>query len=390
MPLSEHRKKWEREYRQKNRAKIIEKDRRYKRKNKDRINEKRREKYDRKATNWAIIMDFVREELADFTANGIKPTLRAMHYRLYSKHGNEEKIYARYGNTEKYYWGLSNATTIAREGTHRKNFYGELPIDCFADNTREAIYPKNTEVDYEQPEEHAEKLIEQLKKLPDTFEKSLIPRWLNQPHYVEVWTEKKTMIPTLQSIIGDRDVAIVPLGGHPSVTFLWENATILGQFKSMEYEYIDDNGNTNKAYKKIHVIYLGDLDPSGENIEEVCKRKLRLYGIDNVDFQRLGVTKKQVDDLGLPEDPDPETMDKLERDNNRDNFRFKYGKLMQIEIDALVAYDPEGLKNMVQQAIDEKFDEEIHKKALERYSPEEIREMINKSVKYGFNLRSWW
>lgn len=379
-----------REYRQKNRAKFIEKDRRYKQKNKERINQNRREKYGRKATNWAIIMDFVREELADFEAQGIKPTLRAMHYRLYSKHGNEEKIYARYGNTEKYYWGLSNATTEAREGTNKNNFYGEIPIDCFADNTREAIYPKNTELDYEQPEEHVEKMIDELKKLPETFEKSLLPRWLNQPNYVEVWAEKKTMIPTLENIIGDREVAIVPLGGHPSVTFLWENASVLQQFKDLQYEYDDENGNTVKAFKKIHVIYLGDLDPSGENIEEVCKRKLRLYGINNVDFQRLGVTKKQVDDLGLPEDPDPETMDKLERDNNSENFRLKYGKLMQIEIDALVAYDPEGLRNLIQKAIDEKFDKEIHQKVLKRYSSKEISKLINNSVRHEFNLRKWY
>jgi hypothetical protein len=199
------------------------------------------------------------------------------------------------------------------------------------------------------------------------------------------------MVSTLQSIIGDdRQVAIVPLSGQPSVSYLYERSSILEEFQELTYEYEDENGNTQDGVKTIHVFYLGDLDPSGEAIQETVMDKLDLYGVSDVDFQKLGVTKQQAEDLKLPEDPSRETLAKLKRDPNGPKFIAKYGKLFQIEVDALMAYDAEGFTRMIQKAIDDLFNEDIYQKALKEYSSENIKEEVEKSIRHEFNLRGWW
>ena len=106
-----------------------------------------------------------------------------------------------------------------------------------------------------------------------------IPRWYGQPHYVEVWVEKDAMAGTLDSIIniaGKRQVRIVPTRGQESVTFAWENAQRLKEKQ--------------EEGKQIHIRYFGDLDPSGEAIEEATKNKLMLepYNLKDIDFKKVG------------------------------------------------------------------------------------------------------
>jgi hypothetical protein len=374
-------------------AKAREYDRQYKKDHKEEIAAKRRAKAldNRKHADWKVIMDYVRAELKDFEALGIKPTLRAMHYRLYSKYSNVQGLSKQYHNTYKYYHHLSHYTTIAREGNHVEDYYGELDIDCFADDSRSAIYPSKTELNYEGPDEHIEKLIDKLKKLPETYAKDSTPRWINQPHYVEVWTEKKAMVATIQNIIGDREVAIVPLSGQPSVSFLWECCNGLRDYEELPYEYEDENGNTKTGVKTLHIIYLGDLDPSGEAIQDTVQEKIEQYGVPDVDWQLLGVTEQQMNDLKLPSHPSGETLAKLNRDRTRHRFKARHGgKLFQVEVDALMAYDAPGFRTMLQKAIDDKFNNDIYQKALVEYSSESIKENVNKSIRYEFNLRGWW
>ena len=58
-----------------------------------------------------------------------------------------------------------------------------------------------------------------------------VSRWRNQPHHVEVWTEKKAMIRTFESILGYRQVLIVPFGGYTSITYHNDNCYRLKEFQ---------------------------------------------------------------------------------------------------------------------------------------------------------------
>lgn len=44
--------------------------------------------------------------------------------------------------------------------------------------------------------------------------RSCIPRWHNQPHYVEAWIEKDTVVGTFKSILKGRQVRIVPVNQY--------------------------------------------------------------------------------------------------------------------------------------------------------------------------------
>ena len=83
--------------------------------------------------------------------------------------------------------------------------------------------------------------------------------------------------------------------------------------------------------KKIHILYFGDEDPSGEMMDDVYKRKFMEYGLYNVDFRRLGVTKDQKERWELQTDPDPETLLKIQNDPNRFKFMVRYGLLKYSE-----------------------------------------------------------
>lgn len=275
------------------------------------------------------------------------------------------------------YQNLSHATARAREAGIKgiKCFYGHLRIDCFADNSRRSTRYQS-ELNTWEPEENISIHIEDLKRLPSIYHKEILPRWVEQPNYVEVWTEKAAMVGTFAQLLSGRQIAIVPFGGFHSVTYLWESARILRRFQQQG--------------KKIHILYFGDFDPTGMVIEKTMKNKLSYYGLQGFDWKRIGVTYEQMIDFKLPQRLDPKTYKKLEDHHGVDEFRKKYKGLYQIEIDALPALRPEKFRNMVIDSVDQLFDEEIYQQILKRYSSEQIREQIAKSVKYEFNLRSWW
>ena len=79
---------------------------------------------------------------------------------------------------------------------------GQLPIDCFEDNSRRIL--KNFDEYYTLDEyigkrgcsytQHSIKLCK------------LIPKWHGQPNYVEVWVEKDSMGKSISSYFGRFDI----------------------------------------------------------------------------------------------------------------------------------------------------------------------------------------
>ena len=127
---------------------------------------------------------------------------------------------------------------------------------------------------------------------------------------MEIWLEKDAAVETFRSIVKDSHVRVVPNRGHSSVAFFDRN---VDRLKEKQAE-----GNM------IHILYFGDLDPSGEAMDKVYKRKFTEYGLSNVGFQRLAVTKEQMERFESLSNPDPATLSKLKRDSNRHAFRLKY------------------------------------------------------------------
>jgi hypothetical protein len=302
----------------------------------------------RSKINWKKeVMPIIKERLYFFNQQGIVPTLRTMFYALVSL--------LIIPNTQSKYQYLSKITSEAR-------MKGELPIDCFADQSRSIIEDFNDE--YIDPNKYIERKLAYIENFPKIY-RNLIPKWHNQPHYLEIWIEKDALSSTFQSILKDSQVRIVPNRGFSSLTFIHDNIQRLKSYA--------------KDGKEIHIRYFGDLDPSGENIEEVIQKKINAFKI-NVDFQRVAITEEQMKKFDLPENPDPETISKLHQDPRKDAFIRKHGRLFQIELDALQAYAPKEFKQLILGCVHEFFNQQIYDDILNRYSPADLKKLLKESI----------
>lgn len=305
---------------------------------------------DRKRLNWKIdVLPAIDQRLQAFRSQGIVPTLRAMFYALVSL----EVI----PNSQSYYKTLSEFTARARRG-------GILPIDCFADNSRGII--QDFDDRYQTLDQYISRGINHLRNAQSYYFET-IPRWTNQPHYVEIWTEKDAMVATLRSILMGKQIRIAPIKGYDSVS--------------------NENKNINRLRtkiqqgKEIHIRYFGDLDPTGEHIEEIVNTRFTEYGIaEYVDFKRVAIADEHIDEFNLPRNPDPEVLKKLQRDPRAKSFIAKHGELFQVEVDALQAYAPQQFRTMVLESISPFYHQNIYDKLLAEHSTEEINRLVQKRI----------
>jgi hypothetical protein len=278
------------------------------------------------------VLSKIREQLDDFNSQGIVPTLRGMFYTLI-----ELRVIRK---DQRIYKALSNHTARWREN-------GTLRIDCFADHSRDVV--KDFHDNYVSIEDYIGFGITHLENAHHGYS---IPRWHKQPNHVEVWLEKDAPVASIVSIVKGRDVLVVPNRGHSSVAFLNNN---IHRLKRRQREG-----------KLIIILYLGDADPSGEVMDEVYKRKLEEYGIFEVTFIRLAVTKEQIERYNLLHDPDPETLRKLKADPNKEAFKKRYGlksddELFAVQLEAMFTPSVRThMKNLLINIIDRLFDNRIY------------------------------
>lgn len=318
------------------------------------------------------IVENVRSSLKDFfKPRGIKPTLRTMFYRLYSL--------GIIPNTKYSYHRLGKFLVDARKD-------GIIPWDAFSDGAKREVVGGIKRWDsindyqyvYRQPHintvpdpiQEAEDMLEYIEKL--TKEPSYyLGRWYNQPEYVEVWIEKDAMSSTILSFLKDMDVYIAVNKGYSSWTFLHDNAMRL-----LEQQ---------EAGKQVHVLYCGDFDPSGLDMEEGhLAEGMQFFGLD-IDFHRISVNLEQIKQYNLPEMPnEKETVEKAMRDPRLKKFVAEYGRLLLVEVDAMLAIVPDEFKNIIRNSVDEYFDEEIYEetKKLQAEKAEKKRRYLEEHLEF--------
>jgi hypothetical protein len=150
--------------------------------------------------------------------------------------------------------------------------------------------------------------------------------WNQQPVRVEVWSEKGTVRGVLRPVLDQYAVAFRVMHGFGSATSVNDAAK-------------DKDGRV------LHVLYVGDLDPSGlfMSLEDLPKR-LSEYGGYHVILTRIALTWKQVMS-GLPSFP---AADK-KKDTRYKWWTSSFGDRCW-ELDAM---DPNDLRNCVEEAIRE-------------------------------------
>ena len=165
--------------------------------------------------------------------------------------------------------------------------------DCIVDESRTIIAIDDS---FYPPEQLIDAQLDVLESLPEDYKIRYIPRWHGQPHYVEVWVEKKAMAGVLESILVGYQIRIVPTGGWASFTYERNNLKRLKE--------------KTRQGKKVHILYLGDYDPSGLRMDEkMIDRYWNEYGID---LKRIAITREQIQEFGLQHitNPDPEVLSK--------------------------------------------------------------------------------
>jgi hypothetical protein len=289
-------------------------------------------------------------------------SVRQMYYRLYSQNLLVNVTKFTYGN-------FDGALTDAR-------LAGIIPIDAFTDDSRAQVETIDSSIT---PDVYA--LAETYSFRDDVMNSYQPPRWYKQPIYVEVWVEKQSLWETFTGILQDRQVVIVANKGFAGLAFLNEAAKRLSEAFGPP------------GIEKIVILYFGDLDPSGDAMDEIIVRRLgqinalQGYGlpIDNperFEFRRVALKPEHIERYNLPSMEDVALKAKLKNDPRAESFEKKYGSLFQYEVDALSAIVPDEFANMVLQAVDELYDVDVWNKYKHEISEELVKQEFDKLVQF--------
>ena len=316
-----------------------------------------------KRIKWQEVKEKVREALTFFEDQGVRPTLRTLFYWLVSK-----EILP---NTRNYYTQLSSYFV-----QWRKN--GEFAWDAIADQARRTLGNHSdsfygSEEDIKSYKERLEDAIEEL--TVDELLKSYIPstpwfyvdKWYKQPIVPEIWIEKEALAETIANWTRGLSIKIRVNRGYSSWTFIWDN---MNQLKELL-----------RKHEKVVILYCGDHDPSGLDMDRFLSEALEFFGIpkDKVIFRRLAITEEQIKDFGLPPKPeDADTIEKLAKDPRSKKFfenekffelsleerkkLIRKSKKFVVELDALVAFVPEKFKELIRKTVKSYWNEKIYQK----------------------------
>jgi hypothetical protein len=135
--------------------------------------------------------------------------------------------------------------------------------------------------------------------------------------------------------------------------------------------------------KKIVILYFGDHDPSGLDMDRDLDSRLRELGLRNFEFRRVGLTLQQIIDYELPADPDIPTKDKLDKDGRKRAFinRFQTFQGTIAELDALAIRENE-FKQLVIDAVDGYYNPQVWEQEKAKYDSKRVKSRLRKRVRF--------
>jgi len=252
-------------------------------------------------------------------------TIRGLHYRL---------VALGMTNDVRHYKRVVDAMIDAR-------WNGSIDFDTFSDHDRFML--GKTEYENITLEEKIEEAKNQVYAWMTSYTKN---KWLNQYYYPEVLIEKKALQGVFKSICSDWRVTLGACKGYPSLTFLYDISRRLIRA-------------TNNGYQPV-ILYLGDYDPSGEDIPRSIQENLIQLGSPNVEIRRIALNKEQVNEMGLPPAP-------IKISDTRSSAWTGIG---QVELDAI---DPHTLQSMCNKAIQDLYQPSIAIEIMSQTKREETQ-----------------
>lgn len=248
----------------------------------------------------------LRETIFNVVQRDEPMTVRQVFYRLVTM-GAISKTEAEY-----------KTTVVRLLGDMRRE--GQLPYRWIADNTR-----------WVRQETTHNSVQDALEWGAQNYRRSL---WYEVPAYVEVWLEKEALAGVLYDVTNEWDVPLYVTRGYPSLSFLHTAGESIRGRKYPTYLY-----------------YFGDLDPSGVDIPRVVERGIREFSVGaEIHFERVAVTRDQVEDWDLPTRPTKQT------DSRSRNFQGE-----SVEVDAI---PPDQLRDICRTVIEQHLPESERERVL--------------------------
>ena len=264
----------------------------------------------------------VNKVVSKYQAQGYDLTVRQVYYRLVAK----DLI----PNTIQSYKRLVNAISDGRKA-------GLIDWDMIVDRTRELVKPAH----WDSPADVVEAAARAFR----------IDKWKDQPRHVEVMVEKQALAGILEPLCEDLDINFTANRGYSSDSFMYRAG------KRMRGRM--------RAGKEVFILYLGDHDPSGLDMDRDILERLELYGEMSLDVTRLALLMKQIDKMNVPENPAKTT------DSRYQGYVVQFGE-SSWELDAV---EPAELERLVTEAVEGLRDEELWQdaKATEKEMREELQ-----------------
>lgn len=313
---------------------------------------------------------------------GFKASSRTMYYQLIDE--------GFFKGSDSEHNAFVEATRKARLGwvdAEGKLLFPKLDIDCFADDEsrKESYHRKGWNMPeeptdpepIEDPIEYADKQIRLLKNLVKAYDGIGKPgedghighRWYNQDEYVEVWQEKGDLQPAFDSILEELEVNVKSGKGYASLTSL-------NKWCDELKEWIDKYGF---SPENIHILYCGDWDPSGENIDWYINKRLKQLGIEGIEFHRIAITPEQIDKYRLPLLDIGKAPNKQQANPNMKEFVRRHGN-KATHLNAFFTTERfKTFKKILQDAVNDYWDPDVYQEMVDEYDvaaddPEEMNE----------------
>jgi hypothetical protein len=281
--------------------------------------------------NYDLLTTETKKILAEYTG---PLTLRQLYYRLVSK----QLI----PNTRTSYTQLSKQLVKAREEGH-------IDRGMLEDRGRQVLGADDW--GYESPQAFLEQLTSSLRDRWQNYQK---PLWAEQQNKILICVEKDALSSIFTQVAKPYRIKVFPNKGYCSFSYIHQ---ILA-------ECDEEKPNV--------VLYFGDYDPSGRDIERSLVERLGKYGAVNFKVVRVALTEEQIRQHNLPPKPeDMATLEKLQRDPRARTYGTEYA----CELDAL---DPLVLHGLIKSSIEACIDGEVWKRQIERQEIE--REAVKEQL----------
>ena len=255
--------------------------------------------------------------IADYQAERLTLTLRQIYYQLVGR--------ALIPNDERSYKNLGSVISKAR-------LAGLMDWDAIEDRGRQP---------WEWPEFGSLQLA-----VDEAVEYFRLPRMVGQETYVELWVEKDALAGVLQPIASRYHVTMMVNRGYSSQSAMYASARRI------------DRCTVGNGSNGAIILYLGDFDPSGEDMVRDISERLNMFCEEQISVVKLALTMDQVDTYQPPPNPTKLT------DSRARKFVMEHG-YESWEVDAL---PPRTLRQIIEVAIEECIDMDMYRAVLSRES----------------------